>query len=181
MDARGDRAELSTRYRAVRDGTEALARMLSAEDQQLQSMPDASPTKWHRAHVSWFFEEFLLRPSGVPPVDERYRYLFNSYYDAVGPRHPRPRRGVLSRPTLAEVEAYRRAIDGRMLELLLSVDDARLAELRPLLELGLAHEEQHQVAVLPQFAQAQVEQSALGLDDHIPGCFFGCFLQVSGH
>lgn len=161
MDARGDRAELSTRYRAVRDGTEALARMLSAEDQQLQSMPDASPTKWHRAHVSWFFEEFLLRPCGVPPVDERYRYLFNSYYDAVGPRHPRPRRGVLSRPSLADVEAYRRAIDGRMLELLLSVDDARLAELRPLLELGLAHEEQHQELILTDIVHAFSESPLL--------------------
>ena len=82
MDARGDRAELSTRYRAVRDGTEALARMLSAEDQQLQSMPDASPTKWHLGHTTWFFETFLLLPnaSGYACFDTRYGYLFNSYY-----------------------------------------------------------------------------------------------------
>src|SRR5262249_43581522 len=87
-----------------------------AEDQLVQSMPDASPTKWHLAHTTWFFETFVLARfvPGYRPVDERYAYLFNSYYEAVGPRQPRPRRGHLSRPDLDEVRAYRDTIDRRM-------------------------------------------------------------------
>ena len=88
-------AAWAERFRAVRARTEALAAPLSPEDQQLQSMPACSPTKWHRAHTSWFFEAFVLAPRGVAPVDARAGFLWNSYYEAVGPRHPRPQRDDL--------------------------------------------------------------------------------------
>src|SRR3954462_10506688 len=100
-------------FRAVRAETERRAVPLSAEDQTLQSMPDASPTKWHRAHTTWFFETFLLGPH-LPhyrPFDPAFACLFNSYYEAVGPRHPRPSRGMLSRPGIAEVAGYRAHVD----------------------------------------------------------------------
>jgi ergothioneine biosynthesis protein EgtB len=161
VDHSDDRDALAERFLRVRTGTEALALPLSAEDQQLQSMPDASPTKWHRAHTSWFFEEFLLGPAGVPPIDEHYRYLFNSYYDAVGPRHARPRRGILSRPCADEITAYRRAVDGRMVELLRGLDEGRLEEIRPLVALGLAHEEQHQELILTDILHAFSESPLL--------------------
>src|SRR5438128_5055274 len=94
--------ETLTAYRDVREATEALAAPLSPEDQVVQSMPDVSPTKWHRAHVTWFFETFLLSPSlpGYDHFDPAYGYLFNSYYETVGPRHPRPKRGLLTRPSV---------------------------------------------------------------------------------
>jgi hypothetical protein len=100
-------------YRAVRAETEARAAPLGPEDQVVQSMPDASPTKWHRAHTTWFFEQFLLLPHlpGYEVFDTRFGYLFNSYYVAAGPRHARPRRGLLTRPDVAEVAAYRRHVD----------------------------------------------------------------------
>lgn len=140
-------ADLAIRYRAVRAATEALAAPLSPEDQQLQSMPECSPTKWHRGHTTWFFETFLLAPRGVPPVEPSWAPLFNSYYDAAGPRLARPRRGMLSRPTAAEVGAWRRAVDERM-EACLDALDPRLVEL------GLAHEEQHQELILTDILHA---------------------------
>ncbi|MFC3076993.1 ergothioneine biosynthesis protein EgtB [Phenylobacterium terrae] len=132
------------RFRQVRARTLDLARPLSAEDQAVQSMPDASPTKWHLAHTTWFFETFILRPlaPGYRVFDERYGYLFNSYYEAVGARQPRPLRGLITRPGLDEVLAYRARIDQHM-ELLLES-----GETPELLELGLAHEEQHQELIL---------------------------------
>jgi ergothioneine biosynthesis protein EgtB len=145
----------------VRGATEALAAPLSPEDQQLQSMPDCSPTKWHRAHTTWFFETFVLQPRGIPPFDDRFGYLFNSYYEAVGPRHARPRRGMLSRPTTDEVTAWRRLVDRRMVELLETLDDAGLAELQPVMELGLAHEEQHQELLLTDILHALSESPLL--------------------
>ncbi len=135
---------LAQRYVSVRAHTERLAAPLSPEDQQLQSMPSCSPTKWHRAHTTWFFETFVLAPRGVSVVDSTYAHLFNSYYEAAGSRHPRPKRGLLSRPSANDVTAYRRAVDGRVLELLEQPDDASSGELAALVTLGLAHEEQHQ-------------------------------------
>lgn len=142
-----DPATLAARHCSVRNRTEQLAAPLGPEDQVVQSMPDASPTKWHRAHTTWFFEEFVL--SSVPghePVDPAYRYLFNSYYEAVGPRQPRPRRGMITRPTVDEVAEYRRRVDAAMLDALEGerLDDGALA----LVELGLNHEEQHQELLL---------------------------------
>ncbi|MEZ4393303.1 MAG: ergothioneine biosynthesis protein EgtB [Polyangiales bacterium] len=149
-----DRASRIARFVATRGATESIAAWLSPEDQLLQSMPDCSPTKWHRAHTSWFFEEFLLGPQGVAPHDAAYRYLFNSYYEAVGPRHPRPQRGLLSRPTCDEVSAWRREVDGRVVALLESCDEAALASLGPVLDLGIAHEEQHQELMLTDILHA---------------------------
>src|SRR5215207_8927649 len=114
------RAPSVERYRSVRDLTEALAAPLSAEDQTVQSMPDVSPTKWHRAHVTWFFETFVLGPhaDGYEPFHPAYGYLFNSYYEAVGRRHPRPDRGLVTRPGVAEVGEYRAHVDAAMVDLL---------------------------------------------------------------
>jgi ergothioneine biosynthesis protein EgtB len=138
---------LSERYCEVRSRTEELARPLSPEDQAIQSMPDVSPTKWHRAHTSWFFEEFILGPhsGGYTVHHPQYRYLFNSYYEAVGPRHPRPRRGMLSRPSAAEVGEYRRHVDTHVLGLAGSSLPPGAADL---IVLGLHHEEQHQELLL---------------------------------
>lgn len=134
-------------FREVRDRTEELSAPLSAEDQVVQSMPDASPTKWHRGHTTWFFEEFVLSRWAAPyePVDPRFRYLFNSYYEAVGPRQPRPRRGMITRPSVTEVGDYRRAVDDRVVDLLDSNDDP---DLLTTVELGRNHEQQHQELLL---------------------------------
>lgn len=149
------------RYREVRRRTEALAAPLSPEDQAAQSMADASPTKWHRAHTTWFFETFMLSPylNGYQAFDPRFGYLFNSYYEALGPRQPRPARGMLTRPSAAEIGAYRAYVDVEMDRLL---SNAPLSsEVRERLELGLAHEEQHQELILMDilhlFAQSPLE------------------------
>ena len=107
-------------FRAVRGETERRAALLSPEDQVVQSMPDASPTKWHRAHVTWFFEQFLLRPhaKGYRVFDDRFAYLYNSYYVAAGPRSARPQRGMITRPTAADVTAYRAHVDKAVAELI---------------------------------------------------------------
>jgi ergothioneine biosynthesis protein EgtB len=142
----GDRADgVLARVRVTRRTTEGLAARLSDEDAVAQSMPDCSPAKWHLAHTTWFFERFVLRALGVPPVDPAYDYLWNSYYDAVGDRHPRPKRGLLTRPSLAEVRAYRSAIDARLADL---EGSPFLGQVEDALELGLRHEEQHQELLL---------------------------------
>src|SRR5688572_15619407 len=133
---------LAARYLRVRARTEALVAGLSAEDLVAQSMPDASPGKWHLAHTTWFFEAFVLGPSGADPLHPDWMPLFNSYYEALGPRHPRPDRGLLTRPALDEVLAYRHAVDARMHALLDAAHpDTALAHA---IELGLQHEQQHQ-------------------------------------
>jgi len=139
--------DIGARYRLVRAASDALAAPLSPEDCQVQSMPDASPTKWHLAHTSWFFETFLLAPNmpGYQPFDADYAVLFNSYYVGVGERHPRPERGLLSRPSLDEVRAYRHHVNQAMLRL----TDLPIAHgLHDLIELGLQHEQQHQELIL---------------------------------
>ena len=146
---------LAQRYATVRAQTVALAAPLSEADCQVQSMADVSPTKWHLAHITWFFETFVLErfEANFKPHHPAYRVLFNSYYQGVGDRHPRPQRGLVTRPTLAQVLAYRRAVDERVLALLQgdAQGDAQgdvpqpLAEL---LELGLHHEQQHQELLL---------------------------------
>jgi ergothioneine biosynthesis protein EgtB len=141
------RQDLGGQFRAVRELTETLAGRLSAEDQTAQSMPDASPTKWHRAHTSWFFEEFVLGPTGGYDVfDPTFRYLFNSYYEAVGPRHPRPQRGLVTRPGVEEIRRYRAYVDERLDDALSTgtLDDRGLE----LTELGCHHEQQHQELLL---------------------------------
>ena len=138
---------ITDRFTATRTLTEELASRLSAEDQTPQSMPDASPTKWHRAHVTWFFEEFILRrEKGFAEYDPAYRYLFNSYYEAVGPRHPRPQRGLVTRPGIAEIAGYRSAVETQLLDRL---ESGALGDSAPgLVELGCHHEQQHQELLL---------------------------------
>lgn len=148
--AAADRAAWQARFAAIRAASCALTAPLSPEDQTVQSMADASPTKWHLAHVTWFFETFLLVPH-LPlyrPYDERFGYLFNSYYEAVGARHPRPERGLLSRPGVAEILAYRAHVDAAAARLIAAAPDALWPVLAPLLELGLHHEQQHQELIL---------------------------------
>ncbi len=148
--AAADIEAISLRFSRVRGHTEDLARPLSAEDQTVQSMPDTSPAKWHRAHVTWFFETFVLAPfePDFTPHHSGYGYLFNSYYEQVGSRFPRPQRGLVSRPGIAEVAGYRQAIDERMLTLIATASPGVLAQIEPLIELGLHHEQQHQELML---------------------------------
>lgn len=144
------RQALAEAFDAVRAHSCALAAPLSDEDQCVQSMPDASPVKWHLAHTTWFFETMVLQPCvpGYRPVDARYAFLFNSYYEALGPRHPRPARGLLTRPSGQEVRRYRAAVDGAVRRFLDSADDATFAKAEPALTLGLHHEQQHQELLL---------------------------------
>jgi ergothioneine biosynthesis protein EgtB len=147
---------LRRRYLDVRAHSIALAAPLSAEDQALQSMPDASPTKWHLAHTTWFFETVVLarHARGYTPFDPHYAYLFNSYYEALGPRHARPQRGLLSRPSLDEVWRYREHVDAALLRLLDDTPDLTHAAFAPELELGLHHEQQHQELILTDILHA---------------------------
>jgi ergothioneine biosynthesis protein EgtB len=162
----------ATAYSSVRAFTELLAAPLSAEDQTVQSMPDASPTKWHRAHTSWFFETFLLRPAEetYQPFHPAYEYLFNSYYEGVGTLYPRNDRGLLSRPGIEEIAAYRAHVDRGMGELLHSDAGTRVA---PLVELGLHHEQQHQELLLMDIkhtlSRNPLHRAYLTLDDPAPG------------
>ncbi len=146
-------ADLATRFGAVRAHSARLAAPVTAEDAMVQSMEDASPTKWHLAHTTWFFERFVLgADAGYRPVDPAWDYLFNSYYQSVGPMHARPRRGLLSRPSLAQVRDYRAEIDRRIGDRLQAggLDAARL----DVLELGLHHEQQHQELLLTDIKHA---------------------------
>lgn len=145
---------LADRFRTVRGETEQLRAPLSAEDCLVQSMDDASPTKWHLAHTSWFFETFVLERGieGYVPFHPRFRVLFNSYYQQIGPQHPRPHRGLLSRPSLEEVFAYRAHVDHHVLELLSCGEAA--ARVAPVIELGLHHEQQHQELILTDIKHA---------------------------
>ncbi len=146
----GATTDLVEAYRATRSLTEALAAPLTAEDQSIQSMPDVSPTKWHRAHVTWFFETFLLEcfAADHSPFDPRYRELFNSYYEGVGPQFPRAQRGLLSRPGVDEISSYRAAVDASMEELLASELGGDGSAVADLTVLGLHHEQQHQELLL---------------------------------
>jgi ergothioneine biosynthesis protein EgtB len=143
-------AEIQQRYAEVRAFTERLAEPLSPEDQTVQSMPDVSPTKWHRAHVTWFFETFVLAGNepGFVPFQEEYWFLFNSYYEAVGPRHDRPMRGVISRPGAHDVGRYRQNVDDRFSDLVDRLDGGALDKAWPTIELGFHHEQQHQELLL---------------------------------
>ncbi|MEZ6100174.1 MAG: ergothioneine biosynthesis protein EgtB [Pirellulaceae bacterium] len=146
-------AALRTQYRDIRQFSEMLCQTLQREDFVIQSMPDVSPTRWHLAHTTWFFETFLLKPNlpDYQSPNANFEYLFNSYYNTVGKQYPRSKRGLLSRPTVDEVFAYRREVDARMLEFL---DSAAAGRISPpqnwveIVELGLHHEQQHQELML---------------------------------
>lgn len=141
---------LSSLYSGVRNRTQSLVAELGAEDMLVQTMADVSPTKWHLAHTTWFWETFLLREHlpGYKEFSCEYNYLFNSYYNGIGDRHDRPERGFLSRPPLGEVLDYRAHVDAAMMRLLGANQDLKNAALAPLIQLGLAHEEQHQELIL---------------------------------
>jgi ergothioneine biosynthesis protein EgtB len=143
-------------FRSVRSETERRAKHLSAEDQIVQSMADASPTKWHRAHVTWFFEQFLLTPHdpSYKTFDERFAFLFNSYYVAAGPRHARPQRGLITRPNGEDVAGYRAHVDAAVERLIETVTAEEAARVFEILEIGLHHEQQHQELILTDILHA---------------------------
>jgi ergothioneine biosynthesis protein EgtB len=152
----GSRKAWAHAYRIVRDQTEQRAAGLSPEDQLVQSMPDASPIKWHRAHTTWFFEEFVLAPH-LPDyrvLDAAFAFLFNSYYVAAGPRHPRPKRGLLTRPDVAEVTRYRAHVDEGIARLLKQAPWDVVEPAMKVLEIGLHHEQQHQELMLTDILHA---------------------------
>ena len=148
--------ELAQPFGAVRQMTESICAPLTAEDQMVQSTPEASPAKWHQAHTTWFFETFLLTPylKGYRPLEPGYRYLFNSYYKQVGSHPLRTTRAFFSRPTLDEIRQYRRHVDDSMLRLL----ERDVAEIAPLVTLGLNHEQQHQELILTDVKHAFATQ-----------------------
>ncbi|GAB3858042.1 ergothioneine biosynthesis protein EgtB [Nocardioides maradonensis] len=148
--ATADPQALRARFDEVRAHTEQLALPLSPEDQTVQSMPDVSPTKWHRAHVTWFLETFVLadHERDFAPFQDTYWFLFNSYYEGVGPRYNRPERGLISRPGAHDVGVYRANVDDRMRDLLTRLDDGELARIAATIELGFHHEQQHQELLL---------------------------------
>ena len=150
------RAHWRAAFLRVRAETERRAAHLSAEDQIVQSMADASPTKWHRAHVTWFFETFLLKPH-LPHYaifDERFPFLFNSYYVAAGPRHARPQRGLITRPNGDDVTAYRAHVDEAVVRLIDTVGDDEAPRVFAILDIGLNHEQQHQELLLTDILHA---------------------------
>ena len=147
------------RFRAVRDHTEQLASALTQEDQCVQSMPDASPAKWHRAHTTWFFEQFVLRAHvrDYEVFDPDFCFLFNSYYESVGARQPRPGRGLITRPGAQDIGAYRRYVDAAIIRLF----QARECEFAALLALGMAHEQQHQELLVTDMVHAFAQSPLL--------------------
>jgi ergothioneine biosynthesis protein EgtB len=169
-DERVDMRRFVDDFVAVRSRTLALAAPLTPEDQCIQSMPDASPTKWHLGHTTWFFERLVLEAfdAGYEPFDRRYHRLFNSYYESLGARHPRPQRGMLTRPPLAEVVRYREHVDGHMTAWLARGADGARDGLVPLLTLGANHEEQHQELILTDI------KHAFSLNPLLPAYAPGC-------
>ncbi len=181
-DRRGSIEQRCERLLATRRRTLDLAAPLTAEDMVVQPSDDASPTKWHLAHVTWFFETFVLRRHlpGYEVFDERFAYCFNSYYVGAGERHPRPRRGLLTRPTLDEVIAYRRHVDAKLDELLTRPEGSS-REVQSLIEIGINHEQQHQELMLtdilcvfaenplaPAYLERHTDTAAKGSDNAPP-------------
>ena len=174
---------LAQAWRATRAHTELLSASLTPEDQCIQSMPDASPAKWHRAHTTWFFEQFILVPHqpGYTPFDPRFQFLFNSYYEAVGARHPRATRGLVTRPSVDDVTRYRVAVDAAMEAFLPVASPEALA----LIELGINHEQQHQELLLTDmlhgFAQNPLAPAVIpGWQEPSPAPGRATFVERSG-
>jgi ergothioneine biosynthesis protein EgtB len=174
--ATGDGTDLEDAYRTVRRCTETLCVPLVSEDYVIQSMPDASPVKWHLAHTTWFFETFLLAPymPGYRPFHPQFRFLFNSYYQGVGPRWPRPQRGLLSRPTAVEVFGYRAYVDKHAVCLLREAGTEALRQIATTVILGVHHEQQHQELILTDLKHAWAANPlhpvyrAVSLEEGIP-------------
>jgi ergothioneine biosynthesis protein EgtB len=172
---------LRARYGRVRATTQQLITDLRPEDTVVQTMPDVSPTKWHLAHVTWFFERFVLEPCGVPRLNDRYHFLFNSYYNSVGEMHPRPKRGEITRPTLEEVLDYRAQVDASMLALFDSggLEDETL----DIVTLGLHHEQQHQELLLTDIKHVLAQnplRPAARADLHTPSAGSAAPLEFMG-
>ena len=173
---------LTERFIACREATERLAAGLSPEDQCVQSMPDASPAKWHRAHTTWFLEQFVLQvfDGAYASFDPDFSFLFNSYYDAIGARHPRPMRGLLTRPSASRVDAYRAYVDSALLRFLPGAP----APAEDLIELGIQHEQQHQELLLTDMLHAFAQNPLLpavlpgwrppAVDTMCPATFIAC-------
>src|SRR5215469_8944648 len=142
--------DLDAAYRRVRELSESLCETLQPEDCVVQTIPEVSPTKWHLAHTSWFFETFVLRPGlpGYRPFDDRFAYIFNSYYHSAGDRHPQPERGFLSRPTVSQVFDYRRYVESGMHRFFSESSQRKMQEFAFVVELGIHHEQQHQELIL---------------------------------
>ncbi len=163
MTSLDTRSGLSEQFRTVRDYTEQLASALTEEDQCVQSMPDASPAKWHRAHTTWFLEHFVLAAHmpGYERFDPDFGFLFNSYYETVGARQPRPTRGLITRPGARAITDYRRYVDAAVVQLL----DEREADIADLIEIGCSHEQQHQELLITDmmhaFAQSPLSPAVL--------------------
>ena len=145
-----DREALLSKFQAIRNFTEELTSTLETEDFVIQSMPDVSPVKWHLAHTSWFFEQFLLSKlkNNYKSYNDLFNYLFNSYYVLAGERHCRPKRGLISRPTVSEIFEYRKYITKEMKDLMLNMDIKQLSEVAPVIIIGINHEQQHQELIL---------------------------------
>lgn len=154
--SRGLADDVVEAFLAVRSETERRAKPLTPEDQMVQSMPDASPVKWHRAHTTWFWEQFLLarHSPGYVGFHPDYAFLFNSYYVSAGPRHARAERSLLTRPGAEEITAYRRHVDAAVVRFLKEADDDALAGMMPMIEAGLNHEQQHQELMLTDILHA---------------------------
>ncbi len=155
--------DLAAVFLDIRAETERRAASLSPEDQLIQSMPDASPTKWHRAHTTWFFEQFLLTEhcEGYRPFHPDFAYLFNSYYVSAGPRHARHQRGHITRPGAAEIADYRRYVDAAMVKFFNEAGEDSLTRIAPLVEVGLNHEQQHQELILTDILHAFAQSPVL--------------------
>jgi ergothioneine biosynthesis protein EgtB len=156
FDSGGLAQDLVEAFLTVRNATECRVDPLTAEDQSIQSMPDASPAKWHRARTAWFFEKFLLGEhcAGYTPFHPDYAFLFNSYYVSAGPRHARHQRGHLTRPGADEITAYRRHVDAAVVKFFHEASEQTLADIAPLVEVGLNHEQQHQELMLTDILHA---------------------------
>jgi ergothioneine biosynthesis protein EgtB len=176
-----ERTRLRAAFREVRAETDRRAALLSAEDQMVQSMADASPTKWHRAHTTWFFEQFVLVPhlANYQIFDRDFAFLFNSYYVAAGPRHARPKRGLLTRPSLEAIASYRAHVDAAVARLLDEASPTDLPRIAALIELGLNHEQQHQELLITDILHAFAQNPTDPAYDpqwqwprlqHRPGC-----------
>ncbi|MEA3122230.1 MAG: hypothetical protein QOH33_1803 [Paraburkholderia sp.] len=188
-------SELKRAFREVRQYSLELARPLSPEDQQVQSMTEASPTKWHLAHTTWFFETMLLlrHAPGYGLFHSAYPFIFNSYYEALGSRHERSQRGLLTRPTLEEVHTYRRYVDDAVLALIETADAKALEQIMPIAALGLHHEQQHQELILADILHAfscnpsmpayldQENEARSGNDDHNGNNRYARGPQASSH
>ena len=161
---------LKSRYSAVRSFTEKLCSTLETEDYVIQSMPDCSPAKWHLAHTSWFFETFILKKliPGYVSLHPKYDFLFNSYYNSIGIRHCRPKRGLISRPTVEETYTYRRYIDEHVHAWFDSVSEAEFEMVDSVVELGLHHEQQHQELMVTDIKNAFGSNPLYPVFRHLP-------------